>query len=162
VKATRFMRKPFVVVGFEITETNMDAVAKWCQGHVVQGEEGPFVRVPVDYPTSRKQTEGYVGTWVLQSRAINGGKTFKVYSPAWLKNNFVTLEDMIQEEEEALVVEPIVESTKDNPPACCDHGKTNNSEGSTNNVRALPTQKVNSRKGRPSPTNIRPRRATNI
>ena len=66
MKAARFMRKPFPVRGFEVTETNMDAIARWCVGHVVREDvPRPFVRVPVSRSVNEKQTRAYVRTWVI-------------------------------------------------------------------------------------------------
>lgn len=90
VKATRFMRQPFFVSGFKVTAENMHAIAKWCEGHVIPDAEKPFIRVPVDRPTNKKQTEAYIGTWVLLSRQ-RGEKSFKVYTEEWLLKNFFEL-----------------------------------------------------------------------
>ena len=94
--ATRFMRIPFFVTGFRVTKDNMDAIAKWCEGHVIDSEH-PFVRVPVNRPTNKKQTEAYVGTWVILSTQ-RGERSFKVYTEEWLRKQFFELpEDSLDE-----------------------------------------------------------------
>lgn len=90
MKATRFMRQPFFVSGFKVTIENMEEIAKWCEGYVIREAERPFIRVPVDRPTNRRQTEAYVGTWVLISKQ-RGEKSFKVYTEEWLLKNFFEL-----------------------------------------------------------------------
>jgi hypothetical protein len=92
LKATRFMRQPFFVMGYEVTLENMDEIAKWCEGHVIRDTEKPFVRVPVIRPTHERQTRGYVGTWVLVSKQ-RGEKSFKVYTREWLEKNFFEVPD---------------------------------------------------------------------
>jgi len=98
VKATRFMRKPFFVKGHKVTEENMHSLAKWCQGTVVtDGNDKPlFVRVPVDNPTKRWQTEAYPGTWIVVSVIRNRmglHRSFKVYLEEWLLQQFFEVEE---------------------------------------------------------------------
>lgn len=90
MKATRFMRIPFFVLGHQVTEQNMDAIARWCEGHVIRDVAKPFVRVPVDRPTNRRQTEAYVGTWVIVSTR-RGQRSFKVYTQEWLVQQFMEM-----------------------------------------------------------------------
>lgn len=92
MKATMFMRQPFYVAGYLVTDNNMDAIAKWCQGHVIRDSEKPFIRVPVDRATHKRQTEAYVGSWVTLSRQREE-KSFKVYTEEWLEKNFIRLPD---------------------------------------------------------------------
>lgn len=108
MKATRFMRQPFFVIGVEVTNDNMDAVANWCEGHVIKNGDKPlFVRVPVNRPTNKKQTEAYPGTWVMLSEQ-RGEKSFKVYTHEWLMKNFFVFEGEIPDAE-------IVEDTATEP-----------------------------------------------
>lgn len=86
------MRKPFYVNGIEVTRDNMDSVAHWCQGHVIQDGDRSFIRVPVERATTRRQTEAYVGTWVTVSKQ-DGKRSFKVYNREWLIKNFFELTD---------------------------------------------------------------------
>lgn len=129
------MRKPFVVSGYRVTDDtedtkgNMEAIAKWCEGNVVRNTERPFVRVPVNRPTNKKQTEAYDGTWVLLSYTPRGEKSFKVYSAEWLEKNFLIVPEegfktrslewieknllSIPDEDEALEVEGMEDTTND-------------------------------------------------
>lgn len=81
------MRQPFFVVGYQVTTENMEDIAKWCEGRVIDDADRPFVRVPVIRPIHDRQTRGYVGTWVLLSKR-RGEKTFKVYTQEWLDREF--------------------------------------------------------------------------
>lgn len=107
--ATRFMRQPFYVTGIEVTSENMEAVARWCQGHVIRDGDRSFIRVPVDRATNRRQTEAYVGLWVTASKQ-RGLRSFKVYTREWLDKNFFELSG--DDELDSLEIEdlPLMES----------------------------------------------------
>lgn len=92
LKPVRFMRIPFFVSGFQVTEDNMEAIARWCQGHVIRDAERPFVRVPVDRATKRNQTEAYVGRWVLKS-VYRREISYKVYTEEFLRGSFIELDE---------------------------------------------------------------------
>ena len=85
---TRFMRKPFFVSGYCVTEENMEAIAKWCGGYVIRQSNDPFIHVPVTRATNVKQYEAYVGTWVIVS-VLRGERSFKVYTEEWLHKQFM-------------------------------------------------------------------------
>jgi hypothetical protein len=88
MKATRYMRKPFFVEGYQVDEDNMQLVAEWCQGVVIPGPPKDFVRVPVVGAKSARQSEARIGMWVLKS--MQGGRnTFKIYSDEHLHATFV-------------------------------------------------------------------------
>lgn len=123
MKPAQFMRIPFMVYGHQVTAQNMDAIAKWCQGYVVRDAPNPFVRVPVNRPTHKKQTEATIGTWVIVS-LIRGERSFKVYTEERLASQFISLPNEpwdpgILDLEETPEVE--------NPPRA-------------SNVRSIPTQ----------------------
>lgn len=81
VKPSKFVRKPFVVEGLEVTAENIAEVAEWCGGEVREsnGKRGyrvqQYIKVAVKNPLNDRQTRAYVGDWVLS--ASTG---FKVYS----------------------------------------------------------------------------------
>lgn len=95
---TRFMRVPFFVSGYCVTEDNMDDVAEWCGGYIVREKDDiPFIHVPVQRPTNDKQYKAYVDSWVILS-IERGKRSFKAYTEEWLKQQFMeiaveTLED---------------------------------------------------------------------
>lgn len=143
MKVIRLMRIPFfttacqVTVETETTEDNMDAVAAWCGGHVIRDTENPFVQVPVDRPTNRRQTEATVGSWVV--RSVNRGRaSFKVYPDEWLGSTFVVIPDEVVTSMVAgldtpqTVTIPEQRSPQDSGPQTRQHGGE-----PTNNVRPL-------------------------
>lgn len=85
----KFMRKEFPVDGVQVTDENMSEVAEWCHGmiqsrpNVGRPGERRYIKVQVDNPKTERQTEAYVGDWVLFA-----GKGFKVYRDQALWNNF--------------------------------------------------------------------------
>lgn len=98
VAPVRFMRIPFFVSGYQVTEENMNAIAKWCEGHVIQNSDNPFVRVPVNRATNKRQTEAYIGTWVIVS-VQRGERSFKVYTEEWLRKQFFEIPPEALDEE---------------------------------------------------------------
>lgn len=95
MRPTTLMRKPFFVTGYEVTKENMNDVAKWCEGHIVEDNDGrSFIRVPVTRPAHDDQTKAYVGTWVLLSQT-NGRRNYKVYTQEWKDKIFTELDPEI-------------------------------------------------------------------
>lgn len=82
------MRQPFFVTGYKVTDENMEIIARWCEGRVIDDGEKSFIRVPVNRATNIKQTQAYVDMWVLMSFTERGDKSFKVYSQEWLDKQF--------------------------------------------------------------------------
>lgn len=143
MKATRFMRIPFIVTGYEVTDENMDIIADWCEGHVIRrNTDRPFVRVPVNRPTNPHQTKAFAGTWVIASLQ-RGQNSFKVYTTAWLSRHFMEVPAGIEEDvpDEAETTSPVVETD-----ICCHHNHIGG------NVRSLPVQK----NGHIPATSVRP------
>lgn len=76
-----FVRKPFKVQGARVTDRNMADVAKWCGGTIKplgehDGRHGPYIEVRVQRPLFPRQTQAFVGDWVLYTPS--GG--YKVYT----------------------------------------------------------------------------------
>lgn len=99
MELTRYASKPFYVDAVEVTEENMQEVAKWCKGSVrqmptadVNAEAVNFIKVRVHHPRSDRQTKAFVGDRVLHGTA-NG---FKVYTPNAFDNAFVAAPLMAQ------------------------------------------------------------------
>lgn len=78
-----YARKPFTVKAVRVTEDNIGTVADWCGGEVHSSrfaKDGKltnrsFIKVPVQRPMNEKQTQAYIGDWVLQ----HADKSWKVY-----------------------------------------------------------------------------------
>lgn len=86
----KFERKAFVVNGVQITEDNFEEVAAWCGGEIrtthqdgATGADRRYIKVAVHTPLNPRQTKGFVGDWVLESK-----KGFKVYTGGAFLNSF--------------------------------------------------------------------------
>ena len=97
LKIENYTRKPFPVEAVQVTEENLNEVAKWCGGDIhtstktlrnAAGEETskikrPFIKVDVHRPLNDRQTKAFVGDWVLKSES-----GFKVYTLKAFDNSF--------------------------------------------------------------------------
>jgi hypothetical protein len=86
IETETYVRKPLEVQAIQVTEENMFDVAKWCGGRIqisVEDEKTKFVGVSVLNPLSIRQTEAYVGDWVLKSDT-----GYKVYTTKAFKQGF--------------------------------------------------------------------------
>lgn len=122
MKPRYFMRNPFLVAAYQVTESNMDAIARWCQGHVIRDAERPFVRVPVNRTTNKRQTEAYEGCWVLLSKQ-RGENSFKVYTQEWLDKNFVEVPHAEFDENDTQEIPPLPEPAPQKARPSCNCGE---------------------------------------
>ena len=86
---TSYARKAFFVDAVQVADDNMEDVANWCNGKIVNPtKEGsrPFVKVKVKRPLNARQTHAFVGDWVLYA-----GTGFKVYTDEAFHKNFEPL-----------------------------------------------------------------------
>lgn len=91
VQPQKFVRKPFVVTGLEVTPENIDEVAEWCGGEVRTSEgrnksgeaAQKYIKVAVKRPLNDRQTRAYYGDWVLSA-----GTGFKVYTQKAFASSF--------------------------------------------------------------------------
>jgi hypothetical protein len=86
MKTTKFTRKPFEVDAVQVTAENIEEVAKWCQGDVATDPDTgkQFIKVRVMRVINERQTQAYVGDWVLYA-----GTGYKVYTPKAFQKSFV-------------------------------------------------------------------------
>lgn len=71
-----YVRKPFTVEAVQATAENLQDIATWCSGMLVEEEVGKwFVKVRVQRVLNDRQTKCYIGDWVLKSPA-----GYKVYN----------------------------------------------------------------------------------
>jgi len=152
MQATRFMRLPLIVTGFQVTERNMDVVSRWCEGRIIESARGRFIRVPVNHAKKAWQTEAFPGLWVVKSWQY-GRYSFKVYTQQKLDETFSVIPDSYEftpdlynldeiddvedpEEERAPKITELV------PSQCsCHHQRPENPNGGVvpnpNNIRSL-------------------------
>lgn len=83
------IRIPFEVNAIQVTPTNMEEVAKWCGGKILEdpnkGEQmsRKYIYVNTPNPPSERQKHAYLGDWVLK---LN--KNFKVFTKSAFDKNF--------------------------------------------------------------------------
>lgn len=81
--AQTYARRPFTVQAVRVTENNIGTVASWCGGEVHSSrfaKDGrvsnkSFIKVLVQRPMNEKQTQAFVGDWVLR----HSDGSWKVY-----------------------------------------------------------------------------------
>lgn len=93
METRRFTRKPFDVDAVQVTAENMDEVARWCQGNVVDnGRDDKHIKVRVIRVLSERQTQAFVTDWVLYA-----GTGYKVYTNRAFKNSFEPLDGVAKD-----------------------------------------------------------------
>jgi hypothetical protein len=92
VESITYVRKPFEVEAVEVTEENIEDVAKWCDGKVLAegDDETPklFIKVRVARALNERQTKAFPGDWVLYA-----GTGYKVYTPKAFHKTFVAKDE---------------------------------------------------------------------
>lgn len=84
IQTEKFERKPFFVDAIQVTEENIEDVARWCNGELQEDDNGKrFVHVRVHRPLTPRQTQAYVGDWVLYA-----GRGYKVYKKQAFEKSF--------------------------------------------------------------------------
>ncbi|QPL14718.1 hypothetical protein SEA_SCHWARTZ33_73 [Gordonia phage Schwartz33] len=109
-----FQRKPFQVQAVQITEENFEKVAAWCGGSIVTvqetrhqallpGKPKRYIQVNVTRPLSKRQTEAYVGDWILFA-----SKGYKVYANRPFLKNFESIPEELFVTNEAAFGDEVV------------------------------------------------------
>ena len=84
MKTHKFARKPFYVDAVRVSEANIEEVAAWCEGEIQTTDDGQkYVSVKVHRPLTDRQTQAFIGDWVLFA-----GSGFKVYTPKAFDKSF--------------------------------------------------------------------------
>lgn len=110
LKIHKFVRKPLFVDAVRINKENMGEVAQWCGGTLseitVDEETVQIIKVRVPRPLSARQTQGYVGDWVLKSK-----NSFKIYTPKAFDKQFEKVRGVLtkKQADEAGIRPPIEE-----------------------------------------------------
>lgn len=85
----QYARKPFTVQAVQVTQENIDDVALWSDGKVVNEADSQFVKIDVRRPLHERQTKAYPGDWVLRA-----GQGFRVYNDSAFRNQFDKVVDV--------------------------------------------------------------------
>lgn len=92
----KYVRKPLIVLGVQVTNENFMELALWVQGSIfnIDGTQGgqinpdkQYIMVRVHNPKSPRQSKAFVGDWVLYSE-----RGYKVYTPKAFNNTFDPLQ----------------------------------------------------------------------
>lgn len=86
IATKKYIRKPLVVDAVQVTEDNMEEIAKWCQGEVRSMDESnrsQYVHVRVHNPRSPRQTRAFVGDWLLYTEM-----GYKIYNTKAFVSSF--------------------------------------------------------------------------
>lgn len=83
----KYTKKPYDVDGVQVTHENMGEVATWCEGEIqnesTSEDAKTFIKVNVFNAANDRQSQAFVGDWVLKS-----GNGFKVYTNKAFHNTF--------------------------------------------------------------------------
>lgn len=100
IETQRYMHTPppLYVDAVRVTAENMEAVAAWCDGKIEELDEKDvppkfskeYIQVRVINPRSFRQTQAFVGDWVLK-----GSSGFKVYSNGAFGRAFTQVEPVL-------------------------------------------------------------------
>lgn len=91
METSKYVRKPFYVNAVRVDYDSMGDIANWCNGYINLGEDETerHIKVRVHRPMNERQTQAFVGDWVLKSES-----SFKVYTDKAFKNQFVPVEEV--------------------------------------------------------------------
>jgi hypothetical protein len=150
LQATRYMRVPFFVTGHRVTEENMEAVARWCEGSIIETGNRRFIRVPIANVRNVKQTEAHIGDHVLKSD-FSGRFVFKVEKDEWIGQRFIQIGELNK-----WIAEHFMSIGDFNPDGPTDDLEIDGEDDVMDNVRSLPVQKSGPRPvPQPGPRNAR-------
>lgn len=82
----KYARKPFYIDAVQVTEENIEEVARWASADVRTDTDKAakkYIKVRVLRPLKERQTKAYVGDWVLYA-----GTGYKVYTASAFASNF--------------------------------------------------------------------------
>lgn len=88
-KTEKYLRKAIPVDAVRVTKANQKELARWCKGRIKNPPKNsphhgrPYIKVKVTNPLSPRQTQAFVGDWLL-----HGPNGFKVYTDGAFKKAF--------------------------------------------------------------------------
>lgn len=83
VETQKFVRKPLYVQAVRVTEQNFEELADWCQGDIETEGNKKFIRVRVHHPKFPKQTQAFIGDWLLWHES-----GYKIYTDRAFRASF--------------------------------------------------------------------------
>lgn len=80
----KFVRSPLEIDAVQVTEENMEEVAKWCDGVIKTASDGKtYIKVKTARPLHEAHTRAYPNHWVCVSKM-----GYKVYTNRSFERNF--------------------------------------------------------------------------
>jgi hypothetical protein len=126
MKTEKFQRKPFLVDAIQVTEENMEEVAKWCKGTITHTDPAiaeqlkkpvqTWIQVETQQPMNDRQKQAFVGDWLLYAN-----RGFKIYAPKAFERTF----DPVFKEEREIKIH--VDEKKPSPKDVAEQVKVNRS-----------------------------------
>lgn len=109
IETQKYIRKPLYVDAVRITAANFEEIANWCQGEIQKEETlgepiKTFVKVRVHNPKHPRQTQAFVGDWILYTE-----RGYKVYTNKAFHASF-DLANLVNGEENSRKIR-IIEAT---------------------------------------------------
>lgn len=89
MKTQKFERKPFTLEAVQVTPDNIEEVAEWCNGEILENRDKgehmsrKYISAKTTNPRDKRQSQAYLGDWVTKS-----GRSFKFYTPTAFAKNF--------------------------------------------------------------------------
>lgn len=112
MKTHKFARKTFYVDAVRVSEANINEVAEWCGGTIKEDETGhAFLSVEVNRPLTERQTQAFIGDWVLFA-----GTGYKVYTPKAFDKSFEKVKTLTKEQADAAGITVPHEKRQPNNP----------------------------------------------
>lgn len=118
IETKKFSRRPFDVEAIRVNKSNMDGVAEWCKGEVVDvpatdtTRAERYIQVDVHSPANERQSRAFPGDYVL---LLEGNASFKVYTQKAFNKNFVpSADDDASTKKESKATKPKTEEKPSN------------------------------------------------
>jgi hypothetical protein len=85
IEIGNYIRKPFEVEAIQVTDENIEEVAKWCKGKLKENEAGKkYILVKVHNAATDRHKQAFATDWVFYSRSTG----YKVYSDRAFNGSF--------------------------------------------------------------------------
>lgn len=89
LEVKKFVQNPLYANAVLVTEENMAELSQWCEGAILSSHEGiPFIKVTVIRSKHERQSQAFVGDWVLRTQF-----GYKVYTPKAFERSFTEIEE---------------------------------------------------------------------
>lgn len=140
MKTHKFARKPFYVDAVRVSEANLTEVANWCEGVLMEEDGTPFIKVKVHRPLTERQTQAFIGDWVLFA-----GTGYKVYTPKAFDKSFEKVKTLTKAQADEAGIKVPHEPRRKKPVPTPPKANVQVTQKGTNNTAIVPADEVNYR-----------------